>query len=407
MARTATKKRQRKPKSVPNGAGSVFQRARDGRWVVMLSEREGDRIVRKSFVAATSGEALARRDRYKAAKGEPTPPEQKKAESAGITLHACIEEFLADTLKECEPNTWASYSNTLRNHVDPRLGKCLLAGLTPEIIKDTLKQVRENVSPAMESRCWSNLHTACGFAVEHGYIAENPVVRPFVRKSRKARAANGSVRAVVLPTPDTSTAKAIIAAASVERLGALYVVGLTCGLRFGELAGLHWTDVDFDNGAITVRHQVRETVRPTVENGKTVNRQEVEIVDFTKTETGDCRVIHLPELALDALRSRRTIAEREKRCKLVFPAVNGTPLRRSNFARSVTARISEKVGFPVTMHSLRRAMATMLNANGISLRVVADRLGQAGTDVASKHYVHSDDDANRRAAKLLDGLLSA
>jgi integrase len=200
---------------------------------------------------------------------------------------------------------------------------------------------------------------------------------------------------------------AIIAAASLERLGALYVVGLTCGLRFGELAGLHWSDVDFGKGTITVRHQVRETIRPSHENGKTVNRQEVEVVDFTKTEGGDSRVIHLPKLAVAALKSRRAIADKEKRCKLVFPAVNGAPLRRSNFARSVTARISEKVGFPVTMHSLRRAMSTMLAANGVSARVVADRLGQADPALTAKRYLHSDDDANKRAAKLLDGLLSA
>ena len=49
-------------------------------------------------------------------------------------------------------------------------------------------------------------------------------------------------------------ARALLAAAEGERLGALFVTALMLGLRPGELLGLRWADVDFDAGTITVSH---------------------------------------------------------------------------------------------------------------------------------------------------------
>jgi len=44
-----------------------------------------------------------------------------------------------------------------------------------------------------------------------------------------------------------------LAAASGNRLEALYVLAVTVGMRQGELLGLRWTDLDLDRGVLQVR----------------------------------------------------------------------------------------------------------------------------------------------------------
>jgi len=48
-------------------------------------------------------------------------------------------------------------------------------------------------------------------------------------------------------------AQQLIDAARAERLEAAYVVGLTVGLRRGELLGLRWEDLDFEEHTLSVR----------------------------------------------------------------------------------------------------------------------------------------------------------
>ncbi|NLE73908.1 MAG: tyrosine-type recombinase/integrase [Actinobacteria bacterium] len=53
-------------------------------------------------------------------------------------------------------------------------------------------------------------------------------------------------------TPDE--ARQFLAACENDRLGALFTVALTMGLRRGEILGLQWCDVNFESRALSVRH---------------------------------------------------------------------------------------------------------------------------------------------------------
>lgn len=45
-------------------------------------------------------------------------------------------------------------------------------------------------------------------------------------------------------------------AARGDRLYALYVVAVACGLRIGEILALEWEDIDFTAGRLQVRRQL-------------------------------------------------------------------------------------------------------------------------------------------------------
>lgn len=60
-------------------------------------------------------------------------------------------------------------------------------------------------------------------------------------------------------TPDQVKVLLATAAATGDRLEALYVLAIHTGLRQGELLGLKWDDVNLDNGALQVRRSLSVT----------------------------------------------------------------------------------------------------------------------------------------------------
>jgi integrase len=84
-----------------------------------------------------------------------------------------------------------------------------------------------------------------------------------------------------------------------DRLCALYVLAIAAGLRFGELLGLRWEDVDLETRRLTVRHQLQrgEDGKPTLAPPKTAKAR------FT---------LGLSETATEAVRRHRIRQLRER-----------------------------------------------------------------------------------------------
>jgi integrase len=53
--------------------------------------------------------------------------------------------------------------------------------------------------------------------------------------------------------------KSLLGAAKGDRLEALYVVAVSCGLHQGELLGLRWSEVDLETRRLTVSRQVQRS----------------------------------------------------------------------------------------------------------------------------------------------------
>jgi len=84
----------------------------------------------------------------------------------------------------------------------------------------------------------------------------------------------------------------LLEAAHGNRLEALYVLSVTTGMRRGELLGLKWTDVDLENGCLSIRRALTRTAK-----GK--------YVALTEPKTkGSRRTVKLTERAVEALRSQ-------------------------------------------------------------------------------------------------------
>lgn len=294
-----------------------------------------------------------------------------------VTVGAFLLDWLAREVPKFagSPNTVANYRWAVERHLVPALGAIRLARLDAD-----------DVDRMLEGKA------ADGMARKHDdapprRAGEGPSSRRTAREGRSQRRSphRGPGRPESrTPLAHPDQAKSLLATAG-DPLECLVVVGLTLGLRPGELAGLSWDDVDLEARVLHVRRALK---------------REPEAPRLGELKTGRSRrSLNMPAFVADALRRHRAGQAAERLAAgpmwstswgdLVFTTANGTPLDPSNL-RSAFQRLCDRAGIGRwTPYELRHSAASLLSAAGVPLELIADMLGHDGTRMTSLVYRHA------------------
>lgn len=171
------------------------------------------------------------------------------------------------------------------------------------------------------------------------------------------------------------------------------------GYRRGELCGLEWSDIDLDSAMIDI-------------NKNSLYLSGVGIYTDTPKSEKSNREFKLPRVAIDVLRQYR-VWQLEERLKLgdkwidtgrIFTAWNGNPIHPDTITNWFGEFIKKNNLPPACLHSLRHTNATLLIAEGVDIRTVAERLGHAQPSTTTNIYAHAIKVADEKAAQVLDNL---
>ena len=154
-------------------------------------------------------------------------------------------------------------------------------------------------------------------------------------------------------------------------------------MRVGEVLGLRWQDVDFENYRVTIKQQISF-----IKGGH--------IFQPPKTKSGN-RTIPIPHQvtkvlkevkAKQALNQKFFGPEYRKDLDLVCCTDKGTPLYHGNFSMRWNSLI-KKAGLPrIRIHDARHTHASLLLQQGVNPKVVAERLGHANVSITLDTYTH-------------------
>ncbi len=179
-----------------------------------------------------------------------------------------------------------------------------------------------------------------------------------------------------------------------------FILAIYGGFRRGELLGLEWKDIDFENCVITIRRTSLYV------KGKGT------ITDTTKTE-GSLRCLKLPVAVFDYLRRYR-LKQRSDRLKIgdqwkdhdrLFTAWNGMPMN-PNTPYSWYDRFCKRTGLRrVSIHSFRHLNASLLIDGGADIKTVSASLGHSQTTTTLNIYAHTLAQAQARASEAVASIL--
>jgi integrase len=295
----------------------------------------------------------------------PSAPSLKRETSSGPTLAQYAASWLEGLDGLVQPSTVEVYAGRLERHVLPRLGERRLDEVGVDDILALISNLRKRgYSGTTVAAILTPLSRLFAHAVRRGLIEVNPV-------SKLDRSERPRVSRQERPVLNREEIRRLLEAAP-SRYRTLLATAILSGLRQGELLGLRWRDVDFDNELIRVRTALdrkRRDVPP-------------------KTEHAVRDVILMPALA-KALRAHKRESVFNQPGDYVFTTRTGTPHHAPHIGARILKPALETAGLqPIRWHDLRHTFASLLIAGGANITFVSRQLGHASSQITLGVYAH-------------------
>jgi integrase len=358
-----------------SGEGHIYKRA-DGRWEAKLRLPDG---IRKSAYASTQGEARHELTRLTRERDLGLPILHNER----LTLGAFLNDWLERHSASVRYRTARRYSESLRLHVIPKLGRVPLTKLSAAQIERLYHDLRtkpakkngEPLSAATVNRVHTALHAALEDALDKGFIPGNV--------SDQARRPKEEKHQSRVFTPDEFYT--FLDAIQGDRFEAIYLLAITTGMRAGELLGLRHSDLDLTRGVLRVAGTLGPGERGGLELGE------------TKTDSSRRTLALVPEV-VDALKRRKKEQAAERLASsgawpdqnLIFTRPNGQPIDGRNFPRLYFFPLLKRAELPrLRFHELRHSAATIALHEGVPLAEVSATLGHSSQRTTLGIYSHA------------------
>jgi integrase len=344
-----------------NGEGTIYQRT-NGKWAAQIYH--GGKRLTKYFDTQKDAKDWITKERKDIQDNTPR--------DATITIAELMDRYITTvasyTLRE---TTLTSTNILIRLHINPEIGNIKLCDLRPVHLSQLYaKKLNSGLSPRTVRYIHATIHVALHQAEKWELVSRN--VSELVELPK--------VHRKEFTTLTEEQISAFINVIKGDRLEALYLIALSCGLRRGELLALHWSDVDFKRNTIRVRYSLE--ILP--EKGM--------VLTNVKTKNSR-RTLPVPKTVMDALFQYKNEQDKHEDDwvdnGLVFTTSRGTPLSPRNVVRNFKA-LAAKAGIPASFrfHDLRHTTASLLLKANVHPKVVQSILGHSQIGVTMDIYSH-------------------
>ncbi len=342
------------------------------RWMAWVRFPDGSR---RKVERAEKSDATADLDVLLALRAQGEEPGRRRERLA--TFDEVIDEWMAAGCvtaapsrgtrhaRAKSPNTIANARQLLGTSVRPVIGPLWVERTTTARLEAVFNAMAEkHYATSTIDRTWGYLNQACQYALRQRRIKTNPAADVLLPAARPSKAR----KSLTIDQAQALLADAIPA----DPRPAMWLTGLMCGLRPGELAGLRWPFVDLDADEPSL-----EVAERSLEVGDKYVGQAA-----PKTARGKRRMTLHPLLVAALLRHREEeqLLGQYQPEGFVFPTRNGTPMTLNNLRRAFQTLCRRAgLGEGWTTYELRHSFVSLVADQLDDLVKVADLAGHVDT----------------------------
>jgi len=257
-----------------------------------------------------------------------------------------------------QPATERKIRGVINKQISRAFGRQPLVSVRPSEVEVWAAGISRQQSPATARHALGVLRRVFDYALRDGAIHRNPAVGiklPKVQGNDPHPLTHDQLWALAERLPS-------------QRDRLIVLVGGYCGLRWGELAALQWSDVDLASHRLRVRRAYSE---------------EAPRGEMAPVKDHQARTVPIPA-TVSAMLADFGVGRRPG--ELVFPSASGTPLRNRNFRRDVFDDAVHSAQLDITPHNLRDTAASLAIQAGASVVAVARLLGHESAATTLNHY---------------------
>lgn len=183
------------------------------------------------------------------------------------------------------------------------------------------------------------------------------------------------------------------------RIRTAFNIFIFTGLRRGEVAGLEWGDVDFENGTINVCRTSNHSKSKGIYTKKPKTENSIRTISIS-----DMLIEQLREYQEWYIRNKENWGDKWIETDRIFTGEHGGPIDPNRFDAWLR-KLKQNADFPpFTVHSLRHTNITLQIAAGVPLTTVSGRAGHSRTSTTTDIYAHFIKTSDRQAADTLNDL---
>ena len=278
-----------------------------------------------------------------------------------VPLRDYIEKMWIDHLSHLRRSTRVNVESRIRRHILPAMGDFPIGSIAPNHVREWVSNLTgKGLSAGTVSSVYRTFSQVMATAVIDNVILKSPCL------------------GIKLPRPGTGpemrflTAQqvVILAEAHPARYRTLIYFAAYTGIRWGEIAALHVTDVNLKAGTVDVYKSSSEV------NGR---------VEVGPTKTGKRRTISLPPFLVAMLHSHIEDYSRD----VLFTSTEGKALRRNFYRREFKpAVLAAGLDLDFRFHDLRHTCVAHLIGNGAHPKEIQERLGHSTSRLTFDRYGH-------------------
>jgi integrase len=271
-----------------------------------------------------------------------------------VAKRATFGEFAGKWLEVriARPTTLRRDRGLINTYLRPAFASTLLNAITVEDVRVLLARVTKEQSPSTSRRLLAVLGKMFTDAVRSDYVRQNPIEKLDRRDKPQARKI---ARAV-----DMDELLGLLKSLP-ERWAIFSLVAVLTGLRWGEIASLEWSDIDFETGKIHVRRATPAGTKGPQDPKSLTSQRSIDMLWPV----------------------RRVLLDMPQRGRLVFPGARGRLLNHGWFHRHIWLPAARAVqatrarGSHLRFHDLRHGFASLLLAWGEPILYVSRSWGTA------------------------------
>ena len=364
-----------------NGQGTVYFSKSRNRYIAQfydIKNKRRTKICRRQSDAQTWLDEQKRVRHYGQSTYTPNP---------NMKISEFLTQWVEHRKNSIAPETYRNYKSTIDNRINPVIGDVKTKDLTAQAVESLIGDlIREGYKPGTIKGVYAVLRAAFRYAVRMGDLNTNPIAKVSAPSSQSI---------TIKHIPKSDFEKIYREASLHPYLHARVEVGMMMGLRPGEVRGLRWTDINWDERNLTIERQLQ--------------RVKDEGLVFRPVKQKESRTIPLSETQVNILKTHLDFQQMNTEgwvedLGLIFPNTIGKPLdakREHNWWKSLLKRAD--VG-EYSLYQMRKTAFTHFANLGVPQATLLAYSGHSNISTVFKHYAFATSEAMDSAIAGMDSI---
>ncbi|MGI2709009.1 MULTISPECIES: site-specific integrase [Bacillus cereus group] len=367
-------------------SGSIKQNKQTGKWDFIFNIAK-DPMTGKRRQVRRRGFSSKREAEEEMVKLKAEVLNNEFISTSKMTYRTYMNQWFKEREFSIQESTYEMNLGYYKNIIQPRLGHLDLQQMTPVLLQNFVSNLvsEKRYSSYTIHLIFRIVSVSLKKAKILKLIKEDPTVGITLPKLPKKEIKVWTIEEVNFFLQESKKLDAL------TRHFIAFSIAIQTGMRQGEILGLRWQDIDFENGIIYVRQTITRAAK--VKSGA--------------KNASSIRSIHIPTGLIEELKERKQRIDLERLLAgdkyqdfdLVVCTQEGKPILPRNL-RVAFHSLSDKLGLPyIRFHDLRHTHATILIQRNVNVKLIADRLGHTDIQTTLNTYSHVIPDMQKSVAE--------